>query len=221
MEQQPLFDKQVNVSLRERVTNEIRRAILTGKLRPGSRIKEADIAEQMGVSRGPVRESIRQLEREGLLVSQPYKETLVASMNYEEVRDILLPIRFHLEWNVIKKYIVPMPADSPYFAELQMIVDQFGLPSREEHADRLVELDMAFHEKIVSLAAERTVALTWKSISNQLALHFYFNLPHYEAGKFQQDHQELLDVMKAGDLEAIRNALMAHIAGEGSFLYFA
>lgn len=221
MEQLPLFDKQVNLSLRERVTNEIRRAILTGKLRPGSRIKEADIAEQMGVSRGPVRESIRQLEREGLLVSQPYKETLVASMNYEEVRDILLPIRFHLEWNVIKKYIAPLPADDPFFAGMQQIVDQFDLQRNQENADRLVELDMTFHERIVSLATERTVSLTWKSISNQLALHFYFNLPHYEAGKFKQDHQELLDMMKSGNLEEIRQALMAHIAGEESFLYFA
>lgn len=213
------FKKQDNVSLREKVTNEIRDAIIRGKLKPGSRIKESDIAEQMGVSRGPVRETIRQLEREGLLLSYPYKETIVADLDYEEIKDILLPIRFHLEWFVIQKYVNKM--NDEFFSKLQLVVDRMESSTKTMNFGDLAVLDYEFHEHIIEFAEERTVMLTWKSISNMIMLHFYKNLPFYiNLNNITRDHLVLIEKIKSKDLNEIKKELSSHITSEESLLYF-
>jgi DNA-binding GntR family transcriptional regulator len=78
------FEEQKATSLRHKITDDIRRAILQRKLNPGDRLREAEISKQMGVSRGPVREAIRMLEQEGLLVSLPYKGSTVTEISCEE-----------------------------------------------------------------------------------------------------------------------------------------
>src|SRR5690606_6338942 len=97
---------------------------------------------------------IRQLEREGLLYSQPYKETVVSDIHMEEVRDVLIPVRFHLEWFVISKYIAAM--DAHFFEYLQHLIDEMKVELVQENWYKLVELDVAFHEHIIRLADEKT-----------------------------------------------------------------
>lgn len=211
------FNQQSNISLREKVTNDIRDAILKGELKSGSRLKEIEIAEQMGVSRGPVREAIRQLEREGLLISYPYRETVVADIEVDEVKDILIPIRLHLEGFVIKKYIDRM--DEAFFAGLQRIVDQMSTCYQEKQMDRLIELDVQFHEKLIHFASERTVLMTWNSILNQTRLHFIKNVRYYADDLIVTDHQALLDKLMTKDLDMILPELQRHLKGEESFLF--
>jgi len=211
------FNQQSNISLREKVTNEIRNAILKGELAAGSRLKEADIAEQMGVSRGPIREAIRQLDREGLLVTHPYRETVVADIGVDEVKQILIPIRLHLEWFVINRYIGKM--DEAFFDGLQTVVNEMSACFQNKQTDRLVELDVRFHEMIVGFASERTVTMTWNSILNQIRLHFIKNARYYADNRIVADHQILLDKLKAGDTDAILAELQQHLKGEQSFLF--
>jgi DNA-binding GntR family transcriptional regulator len=180
-------------------------------------LKEADIADQMGISKGPVREAIRQLEREGLLITQPYKDTVVADTDGDEVRDLVIPIRFHLEWFVIEKYLSAM--DEAFFEKLQQIVREMSQHAEEGRIDRLVELDLLFHETIISLASERTLHLTWRSIINQMKLHFMKNLRFFEKGAIVDDHQKLLDRLKTKQPEAIRDELISHMDGNRHFLY--
>ena len=86
-----------HASLRHRVTSVLRTAIIGGRLQPGDRIIEEDVSEQLKVSRGPVREALRQLEQEGLVVTHPYRGTEVLGVSQEEVDEILVPIRLTLE----------------------------------------------------------------------------------------------------------------------------
>lgn len=211
------FNQQSNISLREKATNDIRDAILKGELKSGSRLKETDIAEQMGISRGPIREAIRQLEREGLLITHAYRETVVADIEVDEVKDILIPIRLHLEWFVIKKYIERM--DEAFFAELQLIVNRMSACYRENQMDQLIELDVRFHEKLINFASERTVLMTWNSILNQTRLHFIKNVRYYADDRIVTDHQALLDKLKTKDPDMILPELQRHLKGEESFLF--
>jgi DNA-binding GntR family transcriptional regulator len=212
------FQQQNNVSLREKVTMDLRNAILSGSIQPGDRLKEFDIANQMGVSRGPVREAIRQLEREGLLISTPYKETVVAEVELEEVRDVLVPIRYQLEWFVIKKYLQLM--NEAFFTSLLKIIDSMEQQESTENIEQLVEQDMLFHETIISLAREKTVMLTWKSISNQIRLHFMKNIRYYEKGNIYNDHKQLLEAFRTKNIELIQKELLHHMQGDEAFLYF-
>jgi len=211
------FNQQTNISLRERVTNDIRDAILKGELKSGSRLKEADIADQMGVSRGPVREAIRQLEREGLLITYPYRETVVADIEVDEVKDILIPIRLHLERFVIKRYIEEM--DTSFFEQLQQIIDRMSDCLEQNQVNQLIELDVQFHEMIINKATERTVLMTWTSILNQTRLHFIKNGHYYTNNRIVTDHQLLLDKLITKDLDAILLELQRHLEGEQSFLF--
>ncbi|WP_409342428.1 GntR family transcriptional regulator [Paenibacillus sp. MBLB4367] len=211
------FMQQTNISLREKVVIDIRTAILSGKLQPGERLKEADIADQMGISKGPVREAFRQLEREGLLITQPYKDTVVADTDGEEVRDLVIPIRFHLEWFVIEKYSSAM--DEVFFEKLQQIVREMSQHAEEGRMDRLVELDLQFHETIISVATERTLQLTWRSIFNQMKLHFMKNLRYFNKDEIVADHQKLLERLRTKEPALIRDELIRHMDGNEHFLY--
>ncbi|MCQ6562345.1 GntR family transcriptional regulator [Paenibacillus mendelii] len=204
-----MFNPQSNISLREKVIHDIRSAILRGHIKPGERLKESDIADQMGVSRGPVREAIRQLEREGLIISPPYRETVVVDLDADEIREFLIPIRYHLESTVIKKYMHLM--DEPFFDRLQGIVDEMGKPLRSPEIYPLVELDLSFHESIIHLAAERTVQTMWQSISHHIKLHFNKNTEDYDRENFVQDHALLLSTLRTKDLGRIQQDLLAHM----------
>ena len=212
------FKQQANTSLREKVTNDLREAILNGHLAPGSRVKEMEVAEQMGISRGPIREAIRQLEREGLLISYPYKETVVADLNADEVQHILIPIRFHIEWFVVRRYLASM--DEAFFIAMQGIVNRMGEAARSGRNGELVDLDLQFHQTILELAEERTVFLTWQSIVNQIRLHFAKNLPYFQLDHYERDHQELLDALRTKDLNTIQAAITRHLGSEENLLCF-
>src|SRR5262249_61047177 len=82
---------------RERVIETLREEIMLGKLVDGERLIEDQIARRLETSRGPVREALRQLEHEGLVVSFPYRGAVVAGVSDEEVQHVLIPIRLTLE----------------------------------------------------------------------------------------------------------------------------
>lgn len=211
------FKQQANVSLREKVTNDLRDAILNGHIAPGQRIKEMEIANQMGISRGPVREAIRHLEREGLLISYPYKETIVADLNVEEVQQILLPIRYHIETFVLKRYAQQF--DESFFSRLQLVIDRMKAAEKAGEFGQLVDLDIEFHETIIEQALERSVMMTWRSIVNQIRLHFAKNL-RYQQDTIAVDHQELLDCFKTKDPDSIHSAMQRHLDSEENLLCF-
>jgi DNA-binding GntR family transcriptional regulator len=85
----PVFKRQETVSLRDRVYDDIREAILAGTLNPGDRIKERSVAAQMGVSTTPIKEALRRLEQEGLVVSQPRRGAVVGPLVSTSAAEIL------------------------------------------------------------------------------------------------------------------------------------
>src|SRR6266571_7047058 len=91
-----LFQPHEVRSLRDRAYDDIREAILGGALRPGERIKERDVAAQMGISTTPVKEALRRLEQDGLVVSQPRRGAIVGPLVTTRPEEILA-IRAHLE----------------------------------------------------------------------------------------------------------------------------
>src|SRR3954470_17922894 len=83
-----VFAPAVQQTLFSQVYEVLRRAIVTGVLQPGQRVNEAEVARQMRISRGPVREAIRLLEQAGLLVSTPGRGTVVVTLSAEDVEEV-------------------------------------------------------------------------------------------------------------------------------------
>src|SRR6476469_4502975 len=114
---------------RQRVLEALREAILVGRYGDGDRLIEDRIARELETSRGPVREALRQLEHEGLVVSYPYRGAVVLGVSEEEVHQVLIPIRLTLEkFSFTKAYERMTERD---FAELAKEVWLMGEAGRD------------------------------------------------------------------------------------------
>ncbi|MBU3812030.1 MAG: GntR family transcriptional regulator [Candidatus Niameybacter stercoravium] len=141
-------------SLRGKVFNTIREAILEGSYKPGDVLRESTIATELGVSRTPVREAIRQLELEGLVQSIPNKETVVAGITQEDVEDIYL-IRSRLEGLAARK-----AAERITEQDLQEMEEILALTSfyvEKNEVNQLKELDHKFHDIIYNATHSKTL----------------------------------------------------------------
>jgi DNA-binding GntR family transcriptional regulator len=204
------FDEQKATSLRHKITEDIRRAIFQGKLNPGDRLREVEISKQMGVSRGPVREAIRMLEQEGLLVSLPYKETTVAEISGEEVRDVLNPIRLIIETYAIRKALPNIGERE--LERLASFVSDMKDGAEQSNLDKIVETDLAFHEYVLGLADMPGLLSTWTSIYNRIHLHFMIQGKAYEdLNDLWREHDKLLQAIRQGDPDTIEQAWAEHI----------
>lgn len=205
------FNEQKATSLRHKITDDIRRAIFQGKLSPGDRLREVEISKQMGVSRGPVREAIRMLEQEGLLISLPYKETTVAEISGEEVRHVLNPIRIILETYAISKALPGI--DEQELAHLESYIVAMKEAAEQHNLDKIVESDLAFHEYVIGLAGMPGLMGTWTSIYNRIHLHFLIQGKAYtDLNDLWKEHERLLQAIRTRDMEQIREVWSEHIS---------
>lgn len=204
------FEKQEPSSLRHRVAETIRRAIITGQLRSGDRLREQDIADQMSVSRGPIREALSLLEREGLVTTVPYKGTVVSTLSTEEITEILLPIRLTLESFAIKQVMAEPRTEIVNY--LESIVRQMELAADDGDLAKLVELDVEFHQFLIRRSAEPTVLSLWQSIDMRIRLHFTHHGNEYiDLHEIPREHRQLVDALKAGNDAVIYQAIRHHI----------
>lgn len=206
-------------SLVQLATEEIRRMILAGELRPGARLIEERLTEQLGISRPPLREAMRRLEHEGLIVTAPRRGATVTELADQDVFEILT-LRSALERFAVE---LGVPARDP--DRLQKCRD--ALAGMQECADRddraaLVEAGYTFHHTIVGLSGHGRVQDMYESLHRQLLLcmamnlytreHYYENLHEHVAR-----HRHLLALIEAGDPKPVLDELAVH--GERSFTY--
>ena len=204
------FNEQKAVSLRHKITEDIRKAIFRGKLKPGSRLREIEMSRQMGVSRGPIREAMRMLEQEGLLYSQPYKETMVAEITGEEVSEVLIPIRLTIELFTIRKALPLL--NEQHIGRLQAIIADMKEGAARKDVFTMADCDLAFHEYLVNMAEMSHMSGIWTSIYNRIRLHFITQASAYEdLNVLCTEHEKLLRTIVEGHPDAIAEALTAHI----------
>ena len=135
--------------LRDVVFENLREAIVEGRLKPGQRLMEVQLAEQLGVSRTPVREAIRKLELEGLVVMLPRKGAYVANMSLKDLIDVL-EIRASLE-GLAASLAAERTTDED-IKKLESIVEEFKDGINESNVEALLRKDVEFHECIFKAA---------------------------------------------------------------------
>lgn len=129
-------------SLHSYVFNYIRDAILNGRYKPGDALVETKLAEELGVSRTPIREAIRQLELEGLVISIPNKGVVVSGVSQKDIDDIYT-IRSMLEGLAARW--AAQRIDEQALKELEEIVELMDYYTRKNDFDQLTQLDTRFH----------------------------------------------------------------------------
>lgn len=140
------FDIQSHRPLREIVYEELRSLILTGKIKPGTRMMEIELAEDMGVSRTPIREAIRKLEKEGLVVIEPRKGAYASEVSVKDMEDIL-EVRANLEG--LAAYLAAERMTDSEKKALEEIKQRFKQAVAEGNMSDMISYDTKFHHMIV------------------------------------------------------------------------
>ncbi len=187
----------------QEVVGPLRRAILSGRIAPGERLVEADLAEQMGVSRGPVREALEQLEREGLVETTPTGRTVVRGISEQDVLD-LLTLRQMLEAAALRTAAARVsPEDVTLWRSL--------LAEREnargdDPAARAAESDAQFHSHVFTVAGNRPLRRAWEGISHMVEALIATSDAARDPQALAADRR-MVDALVRGDAEAAVTAL--------------
>ncbi|WEV24069.1 GntR family transcriptional regulator [Streptomyces sp. 71268] len=197
-------------SRRETVADVLREAITVGQLTAGQKLTEAGVAAQLGTSRAPVREALRQLEQEGLVISYPYRGTEVLGVSQEEIENVLVPVRVSLEKFAFRK-AMPLLTDADY-AHLDSLVRNMAAAADAADAATLADEDIRFHEAVVTLSGQQHCLQIWRSIQPRVRSYFRRDASRYaDATVVAEQHRELVDALRAGDERALDRAVTAHI----------
>lgn len=199
------------VPIRDLVVEELRREITRGAIQPGERLTEWNVASRLGVSRGPVREGLRELEREGLILTYPYRGAVVMGMSDAELLDLLLPIRLTIERFAAVAGFASFTDET--IAELEAVIADMRDAAAEKDTDRLTELDLAFHRCMIETGGHGHALQLWQSIHPriQAQLHRIGRGRRSSLDRIPGEHQLLLDVFQARDEERLAVALEQHI----------
>lgn len=200
-----------SASLREQIEHRVRNAILDGSFGPGEHLVETTIAEQLGVSRAPVREALSALEREGVILYVPRKGYFVVDFTAKDIEEIY-SLRLMLEIGALRRGINHFAPVA--IAELQRVVDALGEATRQARGpNEIASLDLAFHEIICQQADHGRLFSAWNSMRLQtwllIGLTSKTEYDHPEQPK--EFHQDILDAILDKDLERAENLLRSHI----------
>ena len=199
-------------ALSRRIVEQLKRVIIGGELRPGDRVLETDLAEQLGVSRGPVREAFRQLEQEGLLVSYPHRGTFVASVPEDEIEEVYA-LRAQIEVYAARRVVARQPAEAA--RALQAIVDAMEEAARAGDLPDLADRDLQFHDTLLALSGYQGLHRIWRSMDGLVRARTYARLAAMDDPEFvartANIHQPIVDAIRAGDADAAEAAVAGHI----------
>lgn len=202
-------------SIRQRVVDTLRSAIIRRDFLPGQRLVEEEICEQLGVSRGPLREALRQLEQEGLVVSHPYKWTEVAEISDIEVREILMPIRITLEQFGFRHALQNLTdAD---LCKLQGFVDQMFDAAKRQDLFAVNDLDIQYHDFVLTAANQPHCLQLWRLVLPRVRSYFYQWTPRDTESLMwvAQQHKDLLEALKRRQAKLIEKVVKQHVLDTG------
>lgn len=195
--------------LRDVVFENLRTAILEGNLKAGERLMEVQLAEQLGVSRTPIREAIRKLELEGLVVMLPRKGAYVANMSFKDLIDVL-EIRASLEG--LAASLASERLRDEDIVELERVAKEFEKSVRETDIDEVLKKDVEFHEKIFLMANNKKLYHLITSLWEQVHRFRVTYVSNYEASlSLVDEHNRILEAIKSGDSELAKKYATEHI----------
>jgi len=202
------------------VAGGLRREIISGRRPPGSKLSEPSVAKQRGISRGPVREALRQLEREGLVEFDAVGRSRVVTMDAADFEDIVV-VRAALESAAAAH--VAGRFDPPIH---QALAENIAALAAATTLAEVSRLDLAFHERIMEASGRRRLVSAWRAIRSPLAL--WLGTLHRTREAIAADvlaetvrsHRGLLELLAGGDAALAAEAAARHAGGLGRWASF-
>ena len=196
--------------LHEMVLAQLLEAIRTGQIKQGDRLLEVDIAERLGMSRGIVREAIRRLEQEGLVVSQPHRGTFITRLTGQDAIEIFALRR------LLEAFAVRLAASRISERELDQLAKTAGaMVGASERGDRLerVGLDLQFHEQLCVFSGYTHLHRLWSGLTLKLWLIYFDQRSHSGPDLVGRaaSHFDLIEMLRVRDAPAAVAWIESHI----------
>lgn len=195
--------------LREIVFETLRSAILSGEFSPGERLMEIQLAEEMGVSRTPVREAIRKLELEGLVVMVPRKGAYVAGLSLKDVADVF-EIRSSLEG--LAGALAAERITDEEIEQLERILVQIKEAGRENDVETIIQKDVEFHDILFRASRNEKLVQILNNLREQIHCFRTASLKNEERFKEMfYEHKKIVEALADRDAERAQKLVQEHI----------
>lgn len=195
--------------LREVVFKTLRNAIVHGEFEPGERLMEVTLAKRLGVSRTPVREAMRMLELEGLVVMIPRRGAEVARITAKDLSDAL-EIRVALE--DLAAGLACKRIDDDGRARLRQVCDDFRRAVNSKVIPEIVDADVAFHNAIMDVTNNQRLINMAQSLREQVyryRVEYVKDLSYHD--KLVAEHEALMNAILDGDVDKAKEITRKHI----------
>lgn len=191
------------------VEAQLQQAILSGRITPGERIVEAELARQMGVSRAPVREAARRLESLGLLVSRPRHGFAVRTVSPKQVND-LYEVRIQLE--LLGAALACQHASDAELAQLDARVDDMVARAETLSSTERVALDLDFHFTISALSGNHYLHRLFDNMQTEVRMFLALSEDSYgDLKTLAETHRPIAHALARRDVAAVQHALRFHL----------
>ena len=212
------MDFEVNMNeylpLRDVVFNTLRKAILGGELKPGERLMEIQLANKLGVSRTPIREAIRKLEVEGLVLMIPRKGAEVAQITEKNMQDVL-EVRKALEELSVQlacERITPEQVE-----EMKMAAEDFRKVLKSGDVTKIAEADVKFHDIIFAATNNQRLITLLNNLREQMYRFRVEYLKQKECyPQLLEEHDKLIALISGGEVEEACELMGCHIDNQAS-----
>jgi DNA-binding GntR family transcriptional regulator len=198
-------ERQPLAATRQRVREELRERILTGRLRPGDRLVERELAEDLGVSRVPVREAIRSLEAEGFLVVQSPRRVVVRQLARVDVEE-LFDVREALEG--LAAGLAASRAGAAELKGLDRILADAARAATRGDAARITVLNSRFHDEIVAIAGNALLSTMLQPLEGRLR---WLTSQNEHWAELLDEHRRLFEAIASGDADRAKASAVEHV----------
>ncbi len=195
--------------LRDVVFQTLRKAILTGEIKPGERLMEIKLASKLGVSRTPIREAIRKLELEGLVTNIPRRGAIVSEISERGLRDVL-EVRRDLD-----AFCAELASERITEDEKERLIDAcraFEEAVLTKNATVIAKADVDFHDIIIGATGNERLVTMINNLAEQMYRYrFEYIKDESQHSRLVREHKVLMDAILKGDGKAARKAATEHI----------
>lgn len=192
-------------AVRERVLATLRQDIIAGRLGPGERLVERELAERFGVSRVPVREAIRALVAEGFVLFESARRTVVRRLTPTDVKE-LFELREALE--VYAAGLAAARGTPEALAELRGLLAEAATATKEGDGEAITDINTRFHDRILAMAGNSLLISVMEPVDGRLR---WLTRQNEEWPQLLAEHRELYEAIASGDPDRARAHALGHV----------
>jgi DNA-binding GntR family transcriptional regulator len=197
-------------TLVDQVVDAIVKEAAQGHFLPGDRVVEAEIARRLNVSRVPVREALRMLESQGIVINTPYRGMRLMDVTRDRIVKTL-EVRLALEKVAARQVQRQSAGDRNVLDRFTTIIDSMREAADQDDSYGVATFDTKFHRELCRLTGNDVLLRTWESLARQLTIIFGLSTLERHIESIVDEHLKLLNGLEHGDWPSLEQQLEAHI----------